>query len=332
MSKKRRLAGIGKTGSLITAGHLHGRTPAEDTVADLQRRLTQVEAERDELKAQQGDPVADDTLASLRQELAHAEARLAEQEAALEQQLDHARADGASLHGPCELRLLQPEDFAPRPMDSDEIREADIVEMVGMIDEQGLLQWPIVDRQNRPLSGRRRSLALQRLAAERPERYRELFPDGIPVIAMSEVDWDEDPLRADQEMLLMQHTQRRRDKPAVRDAKIRQLAERMQADPKAKWRGGRTGPGEYHALKRLTQLFGVSSKIVQRALAERDDQADDSAANAYAAAHLALDRQVASCEKQLARLPEPPPDLDAWRKYNQALLTWLDRQRQSASS
>ena len=40
--------------------------------------------------------------------------------------------------------------------------------------------------------------------------------------------------------------------------------------------GGRLGSGEYHAWKRLTQLFGVSDKIVQRALAvdESGDEAN----------------------------------------------------------
>jgi hypothetical protein len=281
-----------------------------------------VQARTDALRQQLAEASAqsEQRLATLRQELAEAEAKAWELEQQLGQQLQQARGQGASLPGAHELRFLQPEDFQPRPMDSDEIRERDIVEMAAMIAEQGLLQWPVVDAGNRPLSGRRRSLALARLKAEQPQRYAELFPRGVPVIAMLEVDWARDPLLADQEMLLMQHTQRRRDKPAVRDEKIRDLARRLRADPHAKWRGGALATGEYHALKRLTQLFGVSDKAIQRALGGGGAPTSD----AWEHARTAVRRQIAAVETALAELPEHAPGAADWRQSSERLLAWLE--------
>ena len=346
MSKKRRLAGLASGSKLITPKHLAGKKPAESTnsagsddAAELKERLQkeiilrdklvaeQVQAQTADLRAQSESAIAakDADIQGLRQELEQAEAKAWELEQQLEGQVADAREGGAALPGAYELRLLQPEEFGVRPMDSDEIHERDILEMVDMIIEQGLLQWPIVDSKNRPLAGRRRSFAIQRIAEEQPEQYQAIFPQGVPVIAMLEIDWDADPLLADQEMLLMQHTQRRRDKPAVRDQKIRQLAERMRTDPNAKWKGGRTSPGEYHALKRLTQLFGVSDKIVQRALSA---DAGGEEANPWQSAHLTLSRQLAAAEKAVARLGETPPGWQEWQDRSRELISWLDQRRE----
>ena len=73
-------------------------------------------------------------------------------------------------------------------MDSDEITERDIVEMQDMICEQGLLQWPVVDKGNRP----RRLSAFLGLAKNRKRTARYLsavVSHGVPVIAMLEIDW-----------------------------------------------------------------------------------------------------------------------------------------------
>lgn len=331
---KRPLAGLATGAKLITGSHLPPAMPSGD-ISRLREQLQKEQVQRDALIAEhvsartadlrrqlaEASAHSNDRLATLRQELAEAEAKAWDLEQQLAQQVQQARQQGALLPGRTELRFLQPEQFQARPMDSDEIHVRDITEMAAMIAEQGLLQWPVVDAGNRPLSGRRRSLALARLKTEQPARYLALFPQGVPVIALLDVDWDQDPLRADQEMLLMQHTQRRRDKPAVRDAKIRDLASRLRTDPNAKWKGGALADGEYHALKRLTQLFGVSDKAVQRALGATTEPEP---APVWDHARQVLRRHIMSVEQALAALPQQPPDANDWRQASNRVLDWLE--------
>lgn len=170
---------------------------------------------------------------------------------------------------PC---FIDPEQIRPRPVDTQPIRESDIERMLQSILDVGRLLDPIrLDAQNRPLAGACRAAACLRIKQRLPEDFRRIFPSGVPALRSEHIDWDVNPHEADQWTFVLQ-AQREPLKGARLRAKIRELAERMRADPQADFApgAGRLPEGRYSGVTRLAHFFAVTPQTIRLALVEND--------------------------------------------------------------
>lgn len=139
------------------------------------------------------------------------------------------------------------------------LNQAHISELVFSIAVLGLISPLTVDRKYRLLAGAHRRAALQVLLDERPERYHELFMDGVPVRVM-DLDAESDPVDALQ-IEVEENTQRRN----YTVAEIREAAHMLEVAGYERLRG-RPAPGEKSLNRELMNVFRLSRRRITEIL------------------------------------------------------------------
>ena len=164
----------------------------------------------------------------------------------------------APLH---EWEFIPLDQFATRPGRTRDINRKHVVALAQSIAAVGLIHPPAVDRMDRLLAGAHRLAALLWLREHAADRFRELFPSGVPVWRMD--------LNADSDVDLalaveISENERRRD---YRPAEIQKLAERLKA---AGFRyaaeGGRPRTDDRPLMPALEIIVGKSVRQLRRIL------------------------------------------------------------------
>lgn len=127
----------------------------------------------------------------------------------------------------------------------------------------GLITPLTVDRHYRLLAGGHRKAALIRLATENPERFAELFAEGIPVRVMA-IDAEVDTIDALQ-IEVEENTQRRN----YTAAEIREAARKLEEAGYERIRG-RPAQGQKSLNRELMSVFRLSREYISRILNESD--------------------------------------------------------------
>jgi hypothetical protein len=133
-----------------------------------------------------------------------------------------------------------------------------LVESIAVI---GLITPLTVDRNYCLLAGGHRKAALIRLASDNPERFAELFSDGIPVRVMA-IDGDVDTIDALQ-IEVEENTQRRN----YTAAEIREAARKLEEAGYRRIRG-RPTEGQKSLNRELMTVFRLSREHISRILNE----------------------------------------------------------------
>jgi FtsZ-binding cell division protein ZapB len=137
---------------------------------------------------------------------------------------------------------------------------AQLVESIAVI---GLITPLTVDRHYRLLAGGHRKAALVRLATEKPERFAELFAEGVPVRVMA-IDAEVDTIDALQKEV-EENTQRRN----YTAAEIREAARKLEEAGYERIRG-RPAQGQKSLNRELMSVFRLSREYISRILNESD--------------------------------------------------------------
>lgn len=131
----------------------------------------------------------------------------------------------------------------------------------------GLITPLTVDRNNRLLAGGHRRAALQLLEQEQPERYAELFPEGIPVRRM---DLDAEVDQVDALQIEVEENTQRRNYTA---AEIREAARKLESAGYERLRG-RPRPDQKSLKRELQEVFRLSESRIQRILNTADGKGE----------------------------------------------------------
>lgn len=161
---------------------------------------------------------------------------------------------------------------APVPTKEDQIQLSEIADcphahcddtlvdlLVTSIGKVGLLNPPALDNLNRIVFGRLRLAALRKLRMKNPERFENLFPDGLIPVRRMDFDSKKYPIMAlaieSNEMFV-----RRRNSPST----IARMAERLAR----LFRIRRGRPSGYHPppASAIGEIFGISISKLSRAL------------------------------------------------------------------
>ena len=140
------------------------------------------------------------------------------------------------------------------------IHLAQLVDSIAVI---GLITPLTVDRHYRLLAGGHRKAALIRLATENPERFAELFAEGVPVRVMA-IDAEVDTIDALQ-IEVEENTQRRN----YTAAEIREAARKLEEAGYERIRG-RPAQGQKSLNRELMSVFRLSREYISRILNESD--------------------------------------------------------------
>ena len=143
--------------------------------------------------------------------------------------------------------------------DTRPLNQAHIAELVNSISVLGLITPLTVDRHYHLLAGAHRRAALQRLSEEQPERYFDLFRDGVPVRVM-DIDADSDTVDALQ-IEVEENTQRRN----YTAAEIREAAHKLESAGYERLRG-RPAAGEKSLNRELMAVFRLSRRRITEIL------------------------------------------------------------------
>lgn len=162
-----------------------------------------------------------------------------------------------------ENRTLIPlEQIGNRPTgDTRKLNDAHVFELVSSIAVIGLISPLTVDRKYRLLAGAHRRQALQILSEIQPDRFFELFMDGVPVRIMN-IDAESEPIDALQ-IEVEENTQRRN----YTVAEIREAARMLEASGYERLRG-RPAPGEKSLNRELMNVFRLSRRRITEILNE----------------------------------------------------------------
>ena len=165
-----------------------------------------------------------------------------------------------------EQKLLELDAILDRPGGNTRALNHNHVEaLADSISVLGLITPLTVDRNGYLLAGGHRRESLQLLAIEQPERFEELFSDGIPVRVM-DVDSSTDEIDALQ-IEVEENTQRRNFTPA----EIREAAKRLEQAGYERLRG-RPRKGQKSLKRALANVFRLSEDRIQRILNNADEK------------------------------------------------------------
>ncbi|HEY9824094.1 MAG TPA: ParB N-terminal domain-containing protein [Stenomitos sp.] len=179
----------------------------------------------------------------------------------------------------------------------------------------GLITPLTVDRKGHLLAGGHRRAALIKISIEHPERFEELFPQGIPVHVM-DLDAQTDEVDALQ-IEVEENTQRRN----FTAAEIREAAKRLENAGYTKLRG-RPRPGQKSLKRELATVFRLSEDRIQRIL-------NESMQKGRRTPTFSPEHAIEILERWLNEIGEPfeSPDLMKATKQMQALVKQLHRCR-----
>jgi ParB family transcriptional regulator, chromosome partitioning protein len=149
--------------------------------------------------------------------------------------------------------------------DSRGLNSTHVNALIDSIAVLGLITPLTVDRNNRLLAGGHRRAALQLLEQEQPERYAELFPEGVPVRRM-DLDAEVDQIDALQ-IEVEENTQRRN----YTAAEIREAARKLESAGYERLRG-RPRPEQKSLKRELQAVFRLSESRIQRILNDSDQK------------------------------------------------------------
>lgn len=139
---------------------------------------------------------------------------------------------------------------------------AQLVDSIAVI---GLITPLTVDCHYRLLAGGHRKAALIRLATENPERFAELFAEGVPVRVMA-IDAEVDTIDALQ-IEVEENTQRRN----YTTAEIREAARKLEEAGYERIRG-RPAQGQKSLNRELMSVFRLSREYISRILNESESK------------------------------------------------------------
>lgn len=165
-----------------------------------------------------------------------------------------------------EQRLLKLEEILDRPAgDTRSLNQAHVDALADSISVLGLITPLTVDRSNYLLAGGHRRESLRFLSVEKPERFEELFDEGIPVRIM-DIDSQNDEVDALQ-IEVEENTQRRNFTPS----EIRKAAEKLELAGYERLRG-RPRRGQKSLKRALATVFRLSEDRIQRILNRTDEK------------------------------------------------------------
>jgi ParB-like chromosome segregation protein Spo0J len=125
----------------------------------------------------------------------------------------------------------------------------------------GLITPLTVDRHYRLLAGGHRKAALEKLAKEQPERFKELFGEGVPVNIM-DIDGEKESVRALQ-IEVEENTQRKN----YTRSEIKEAARKLEKAGYEKLKG-RPAEGQKSINRELSSVFGLSRRQITRIMNE----------------------------------------------------------------
>lgn len=150
--------------------------------------------------------------------------------------------------------------IADRPLgDTRPLNSKHIEELVSSIAVLGLITPLTVDRKYCLLAGAHRRAALQRIFQEQPDRFQDLFPDGVPVRVM-DVDSSIDAVDALQ-IEVEENTQRRN----YTAAEIREAARKLENAGYEQLRG-RPKAGQKSLHREIQKVFRLSDRRIRKIL------------------------------------------------------------------
>ena len=159
-----------------------------------------------------------------------------------------------------EQKLLKLEEILDRPSgNTRQLNQTHVEALADSISVLGLITPLTVDRNGYLLAGGHRRESLQLLSMEQPERFEELFVDGVPVRVM-DIDSQSDEVDALQ-IEVEENTQRRNFTPA----EIREAAKRLELAGYERLRG-RPRKGQKSLKRALATVFRLSEDRIQRVL------------------------------------------------------------------
>jgi ParB family transcriptional regulator, chromosome partitioning protein len=164
------------------------------------------------------------------------------------------------------LRLLPLDAISDRPKgNTRSLHQSHVSSLVDSILVLGLIAPLTVDRNGQLLAGGHRRAALLQITQEQPDRFEELFSDGIPVRVM-DIDASIDEIDALQ-IEVEENTQRRNFTPI----EIREAAIRLESAGYERLRG-RPRPGQKSLKRELANVFRLSEDRIQKILNGSDQK------------------------------------------------------------
>ena len=158
------------------------------------------------------------------------------------------------------LKLLLFEDILDRPGgDTRPLNLNHVSELAESILVLGLITPLTVDRYGHLLAGGHRRAALHKIKIEQPQKYLELFPEGIPVRVV-DIDATQDSVEALQ-IEVEENTQRRN----FTVIEIREAAIKLEAVGYQRLKG-RPREGEKSLKRELAKVFRLSDDRIQKIL------------------------------------------------------------------
>jgi ParB-like chromosome segregation protein Spo0J len=158
------------------------------------------------------------------------------------------------------LKLLLFEDILNRPGgDTRPLNHNHVNELAESIIVIGLITPLTVDRQGHLLAGGHRRAALHKIKIEHPQKYLELFPEGIPVRVV-DIDATQDSVEALQ-IEVEENTQRRN----FTVAEIKEAAIKLEEAGYQRLKG-RPKEGEQSLKRELAKVFRLSEDRIQKIL------------------------------------------------------------------
>lgn len=155
--------------------------------------------------------------------------------------------------------------------DTRALDEAHVIELSESIEVLGLITPLTIDARGALLAGGHRRAALGALEARNPERFLELFPEGVPVYRL-ELDSAQDAVEALQ-LEVEENTQRLN----YSAEEIREAARRLEAAGYERLKG-RPQAGQRSLKRALQKVFRLSDRRIQQILndpssSEEEEQA-----------------------------------------------------------
>jgi len=170
---------------------------------------------------------------------------------------------------------------------------AHVAELSESLEVIGLITPLTIDARGALLAGGHRRAALSLLQERDPERFEELFPEGVPVYRL-ELDSAQEPIEALQ-LEVEENTQRLN----YSADEIREAAKRLEAAGYERLRG-RPQPGQRSLKRALQRVFRLSDRRIQQILNEPSDAQEGSSSQGSKPAQSL--EEGASLEAQLKRL------------------------------
>lgn len=164
------------------------------------------------------------------------------------------------------LKLLSIEEILDRPGgDTRNLNPSHVDELAESILVLGLITPLTVDRHGHLLAGGHRRAALYQIKEKQPQRYQELFPEGIPVRVV-DIDATLDSVDALQ-IEVEENTQRRN----FTGAEIKEAALKLEHAGYKRLRG-RPKAGEKSLKRELAKVFRLSEDRIQKILNDSDQK------------------------------------------------------------